>query len=265
MSVSGAAVPTTSALERVLRRDRLLIVAALAALTALSWLQMLAPAASAATGPAAGQHLAPCCGSRFSVAFAMWVVMMAGMMIPSAAPMVLTHAAIVRRRAAGGAPFVSSGLFLGGYLVAWVAFSAGAAALQCVLFRAAVLDGHSLSIGPWAGAAVLLAAAAFQVSPAKEACLSQCRAPVGYFITEWREGRAGAVMMGLRHGSFCIGCCWMLMAVLFAVGIMNVVWGAVLTAFVVAEKALPWRRAVVWSGTAACAAGAVILIWRAVS
>src|SRR3954454_15581991 len=98
-------VPATSALERVLRRDRLLIVAALVALTALSWLQMLAPAASAATGAAAGQHLAPCCGSRFSVAFAMWVVMMAGMMIPSAAPMVLTHAAIVRRRAAGGAPF----------------------------------------------------------------------------------------------------------------------------------------------------------------
>ena len=179
--------------------------------------------------------------------------------------MVLTHAAIVRRRAAGGAPFVSSGLFLGGYLLAWVGYSAGAAALQCVLFRAAVLDGHSLSIGPWAGAAVLIGAAAFQLSPAKEACLSQCRAPVGYFITEWREGRAGAVMMGLRHGTFCIGCCWMLMAVLFAVGIMNVVWGAVLTAFVVAEKALPWRRTVVWSGTAACAAGAVILIWRAAS
>src|SRR3982750_4911314 len=100
MSVSGAAVPTTSALERVLRRDRLLIVAALAALTALSWLQMVAPAACASTG----QHLAPCCGSRFSVAFAMWVVMMAGMMIPSAAPMVLTHAAIVRGGAVGREP-----------------------------------------------------------------------------------------------------------------------------------------------------------------
>ena len=261
----GSVAATTTALERVLRRDRLLIGASLAALTALSWVQMVSPDASAATGAVAGQLLAPCCGSRFSVAFAMWVVMMAGMMIPSVAPMVLTHAAIVRRRAAGGAPFVSSGLFLGGYLLAWVAFSAGAAALQCALFRAAVLDGRSLSVGPWAGAAVLIAAAAFQLSPAKSACLSQCRAPVGYFITEWREGRAGAVMMGLRHGTFCIGCCWMLMAVLFAVGIMNVVWGAVLTAFVVAEKALPWRRAIVWSGTAACAAGAVVLIWRAAS
>jgi predicted metal-binding membrane protein len=258
-----------SPLERLLRRDRLLIVAALAALTALSWVQMFAPAGGAtstststSTSPS---HLAPCCGARFTVAFAMWVVMMAGMMIPSVAPMVLTHAAIVRRRATRGAPFVSSSLFLSGYLLAWVAFSAAAAALQCVLFRAAILDGRSLSIGPWAGAAVLLAAAAFQLSPAKDACLSQCRAPVGYFITEWREGKRGAVTMGLRHGAFCLGCCWLLMAVLFAAGIMNVVWGAALTAFVVAEKMLPWRRAAVWSGSAACVAGAVILIWRAAS
>jgi predicted metal-binding membrane protein len=178
---------------------------------------------------------------------------------------VLTHAAIVRRRAGRGAPFVPSGLFLSGYLIAWVGFSAAAAFAQGVLFRAAVLDGRSLSVGPWVGAAVLLAAAAFQLSPAKSACLSQCRAPVGYFITEWRDGRHGAVIMGLRHGAFCIGCCWMLMAVLFAVGIMNVVWGAALTVFVVAEKVLPWRRAVVWSGGAACAAGAAILIWRATS
>lgn len=246
-------------LERILRRDRLIIAVVLAALTVLSWVQMVGPAEPD------GGALAPCCGSRFGVAFGMWVVMMVGMMIPSAAPMVLTHAAIMRRRAGQGAPFVSSALFLSGYLLAWVAFSAAAAFAQGVLFRAAVLDGRTLAIGPWAGAAVLIAAAVFQLSPAKNACLSQCRAPVGYFITEWRDGRNGALLMGLRHGVFCIGCCWMLMAVLFAVGIMNVVWGAALTAFVVAEKVLPWRRAVVWSGGAACAAGAAILIWRATS
>jgi predicted metal-binding membrane protein len=195
----------------------------------------------------------------------MWVVMMAGMMIPSAAPMVLTHAAIARRRAHLGAPFVSSALFLAGYLCAWAAFSAAAAGAQVALHRAAVLDARSLSVGPWAGAAVLIAAAAFQLSPAKSACLTRCRAPVGWFITEWRDGHAGAVTMGLRHGATCIGCCWLLMAVLFAVGIMNIVWGAALTAFVVAEKALPWRRTIVWSGSALCAAGAAILIWSAVS
>src|SRR4051812_16103177 len=168
-------------------------------------------------GPAAGPlgAVMPCCSSRFGVALVMWVVMMAGMMIPSVAPMVLTHAAIMRRRVAQGAPFVSSGLFLAGYLLAWSAFSAVAAFAQWVLFRSALLDGHSLSIGPWAGGAVLFAAAVFQLSPAKNACLSHCRAPLGYFITEWREGHSGAVTMGLRHGVFCIGCCWLLMAVLF--------------------------------------------------
>jgi predicted metal-binding membrane protein len=257
--MTGAGDVAIGNLERVLRRDRLLIIVALAALTALAWVQMFAPDGAA---PGGGQ-LRPCCGARFGVAFAMWVVMMAGMMIPSVAPMVLTHAAIVRRRVGQGAPFVSSGLFLAGYLLAWVVFSAAAAFVQGVLFRAAALDGRTLAIGPWAGAAVLIAAAAFQLSPAKNACLSQCRAPVGYFITEWRDGNRGAVMMGLRHGTFCIGCCWLLMAVLFAVGIMNVVWGAALTAFVVAEKILPWRRVVVWSGGAACIAAAAILMWRA--
>jgi predicted metal-binding membrane protein len=178
--------------------------------------------------------------------------------------MVLTHAAIARRRAAQGAPFVSSAFFLAGYLLAWTAFSAVAAFTQGLLFRAAVLDGRSLSVGPWAGAAVLAVAAIFQLSPAKSACLSQCRAPLGYFITEWRDGDSGAVVMGLRHGLFCIGCCWLLMAVLFAVGIMNVLWGAAVTALVVAEKVLPWRRPVIWAGSAACLAGAATLVWRAV-
>jgi len=206
----------------------------------------------------------PCCGASFGVAFAMWVVMMAGMMIPSVAPMVLTHAGIMRRRAAQGAPFVSSGLFLLGYLLAWSGFSAVAAFAQWALYRSNVLDGRSLSIGPWAGGAVLLAAGIFQLSSAKDACLSHCRAPLGYFVTEWREGRVGAVMMGLRHGVFCIGCCWLLMAVLFAVGIMNILWGAAITAFVVAEKILPWPRAVVWSGAALCLVGAAVLACRAV-
>jgi len=248
-------------LEATLRRDRLVIALALGAMTVVSWAQMVLPGQA----ESAGEILGPCCGSHFGIAFPMWVVMMAGMMIPSVAPMVLTHAAIVRRSVAGGAPFVPSGLFLGGYLLAWSAFSAAAAGAQVGLHRAAFLDAHSLSVGPWAGAAVLLAAAVFQLSPTKGACLSRCRAPVGYFITEWRDGKAGAVMMGLRHGTFCIGCCWLLMAALFAVGTMNLLWGAVLTMFVLAEKVLPWRRAVVWAGGATCVAGAVILVWRAVS
>jgi predicted metal-binding membrane protein len=251
---------TASTLEQVLKRDRLVISMTLAGLTVVSWVQMVVPS----DVPSAGERLMPCCGARFSVAFSMWVVMMAGMMIPSVAPMVLAHAGIMRRRVAAGAPFVSSSLFLAGYLLAWTGFSAVAASAQWVLYRSSLLDGHSLCIGPWAGGAVLLAAAVFQLSPAKDACLSQCRAPVGYFMTEWREGNMGAVEMGLRHGVFCIGCCWLLMAVLFAVGIMNILWGALITAFVLAEKILPWRRAVVWAGALLCLVGASLLVCRAV-
>jgi predicted metal-binding membrane protein len=197
-----------SALERMLRRDRLVVATVLAGLTALAWVQMVGP-----EGASLGDGLRPCCGARFGVTFAMWVVMMAGMMIPSVAPMVLTHAAIMRRR---GAPPLSSGLFLAGYLLAWSGFSAVAALAQRFLFRVALLDGRSLAVGPWAGAAVLLAAGLFQLSPAKGACLTRCRAPLGWFLTEWRDGPAGAVTMGLRHGLTCIGCCWLLMAILFS-------------------------------------------------
>jgi predicted metal-binding membrane protein len=250
---------TASTLERLLLRDRLVISTVLGALTIVSWAQMALP--DGATH--GGARLLPCCGARFAVVFSMWTVMMAGMMIPSAAPMVLTHAAMMRRRTAQGAPFVSSGLFLAGYLLAWTGFSAVAALAQWMLYHSSLLDGRSLSIGPWAGAGVLLAAGCFQLSPAKNACLAQCRSPVGYFITEWRDGPLGAVDMGLRHGMFCVGCCWLLMAVLFAVGIMNIVWGAAITAFVVAEKISPSQRAVVWSGSALCFFGAAALVYRA--
>jgi predicted metal-binding membrane protein len=254
--LGSRAVSTLSFLERALLRDRVIISIALCAMTIVSWAQMLAP-----DDGAPGER--PCCGARFTVVFSMWLVMMAGMMIPSAAPMVLTHAAIMRRRVAQGAPFVPSGLFLAGYLLAWSAFSAVAAFAQWALYHAALLDGRSLAIGSWAGALVLIAAALFQLSPAKDACLSQCRAPLGYFLTEWRDGHAGALVMGLRHGLFCIGCCWLLMAVLFAVGIMDLAWGAAITAFVIAEKLLPWRRAVVWAGCALCVLEAAMLGYRA--
>jgi predicted metal-binding membrane protein len=250
-------MPTT--IERVFLRDRLVIAWVLAGLTALSWLQMLLPNAT----PAGEDRLMPCCGTRFDVAFVMWTVMMAGMMIPSVAPMILSHAAIARRRVAIGTPLVSSALVLAGYLLVWTGFSAVAALAQCALYRGGFFDGHSLSIGPWAGGTVLLAAGVFQLSPAKNACLTHCRTPLGYFVTEWRHGHWGAVQMGARHGLYCMACCWLLMAILFAVGIMNILWGAVITAFVLAEKVLPWRRTVVWSGGLACMVAGMVLVCRA--
>ena len=246
-----------SPIERYFARDRWVIVTVLTALTILCWMQMV-------PSHVEGSHsLMPCCGATFSTAFWMWVVMMAGMMIPSVSPMVLAHAAIMRRRTGRGAPFVSSALFLGGYLLAWSGFGFVAAGAQWLLYRIALLDGRSLSVGPWAGAVVLVAAGLFQFSTQKNACLSQCRAPVGYFMTEWREGRLGAVKMGLHHGTYCIGCCWLLMAVLFSTGIMNLLWGAVITAFTIGEKVLPWPRLVVGIGGLGCFAGAAVLVGRA--
>jgi predicted metal-binding membrane protein len=250
-----------SGLGRLLRRERLVLAGLLAVLTALAWVDM---ARMAHEAPSGAGRLRPCCAS-FGLVFWMWVVMMAGMMIPSVAPMVLTHAAVVRRRVALGGPYVSSGLFFSGYLAAWTGLSLLAALLESGLHRTSLLDPETLRVQPLAGGLVLLCAGAFQLSSAKDRCLSQCRAPLGFFLTEWRDGRTGAFVMGLRHGWFCIGCCWLLMAVLFAVGVMSLWWGAAITAFVIAEKLLPWRRLVVWSGAAVCFVAGAILLSRALS
>jgi len=248
-----------SPIERVLRKDRLVLSILLAIATALAWAAM---ARMANEGLGGGERLMPCCAT-FGLIFWMWVVMMAGMMIPSVTPMVLTHAAVMRRRLKLGAPYVSSGLFLSGYLGAWSGFSFVAALAQWALHRSSLLNPETLRVHPLAGSAVLLCAGAFQLSEAKHACLSQCRAPLGYFITEWREGRAGAFIMGLRHGWSCIGCCWLLMAILFAAGVMSLWWGAAITAFVIAEKLMPWHRLVIWAGAILCFVGAAALIARA--
>jgi predicted metal-binding membrane protein len=249
----------TSPIERVLRNDRLVLSVLLGAVTTVAWAAM---ARMAHEGPGGGEKLMPCCAT-FGLIFWMWFVMMAGMMIPSVTPMVLTHAVVMRRRSKLGAPFGSSGLFLSGYLAAWSGFSLVAAVAQWALHRSSLLNPGTLRLHPLAGSVVLLAAGAFQLSRAKDVCLSQCRAPLGYFITEWREGSIGAFVMGLRHGWSCIGCCWLLMAILFTSGVMSLWWGAAITAFVIAEKLVPWHRLVVWFGAIVCFVGAAALIAQA--
>jgi predicted metal-binding membrane protein len=256
----GIVAPMESGLGRVLQRQRLILVCLLAILTGLSWVSM---ARMAAEAPGGGR-LPPCC-ETFALTFWMWVVMMAGMMIPSATPMVLTHAALVRRRVGCGGQYVSSALFLSGYLAAWTGFSFVAALAEWALQRSSLLDPGTLRVRPVAAALVLLSAGVFQLSPVKNVCLSQCRAPLGYFLTEWREGRFGAFVMGLRHGWSCIGCCWLLMAILFAAGVMSLWWGAALTAFVIAEKLLPWPRLAVWSGAILCFVGGAVVLAGAVN
>jgi len=192
--------------------------------------------------------------------FVMWAVMMAAMMIPSAAPMILMFARVNRERRERQRPYVPTAVFLAGYLTVWTAFSAVATLLQGALLKAALLSPMMVTTSPVLGGGLLLAAGIFQWTPLKRACLDHCRSPLSVILSEWREGTQGAFVMGLRHGAYCAGCCWTLMVLLFVAGVMNLLWVAAIAVFVLTEKAAPQG---VWVGRAAglalIAAGALMM------
>ncbi|SDC45205.1 Predicted metal-binding membrane protein [Geodermatophilus telluris] len=174
-----------------------------------------------------------------------WVVMTAAMMFPSVAPTVALYSRMTRRRSPLSPP-----LFVAGYLLAWTAAGLLAFALLTIVTRAA---GDVLAwdrAGRWVAGATLLVAAVYELTPLKDVCLGRCRSPLGYLLGSWREGRWGALRMGAGHGAWCVGCCWALMAALFALGVMSVVWMAVVAALIAVEKTLPWRRVATWGTTA---------------
>lgn len=177
-----------------------------------------------------------------AVVFTMWAIMMVGMMAPSASPVVLLFTRIQNGRQSPVPPGMASGLFLLGYLLAWMGFSAAATLIQWGMHSVMLISPAMVGTSPLVGGAVLIAAGIYQWTPAKHACLSHCRSPLGFLLNEWREGARGALVMGLRHGLYCIGCCWLLMGVLFVVGVMNLLWVALLAVFVLLEKTLPQGR-----------------------
>jgi predicted metal-binding membrane protein len=188
-----------------------------------------------------------------------WVVMMAAMMFPSVAPMVLMYVGLQRGRRERGmpAPVGATASFVGGYLLVWAA--AGLVG-YAVLKLGRDLDGGLLAwnrAGRWAAVGVLLAAAAYEFTPLKAACLTRCRGPLGFLVSQWRDGRGGALRMGAVHGGWCIGCCWALMAALFALGAMSLVWMILIAALIAVEKMLPWRGAAT-AGVAAVLLGLAI-------
>ncbi len=190
--------------------------------------------------------------------FVMWAVMMAGMMVPSAMPMILLFATLQRKRREERAPFVPTGVFLLGYLVVWTLFSVAATFTQWGLHEASLLSSRMVVTAPLAGAALLVAAGVYQWTPLKEACLRKCRTPLDFLMTEWREGARGALVMGLRHGLFCAGCCALLMGLLFVAGVMNLLWVAAGAAFVLVEKLIPAGR---WPSRLSGAALAAWGLW----
>jgi len=187
----------------------------------------------------------PWSAARFGLTFAMWWVMMIGMMLPGAAPMILTFATVNRNKCANGQDFVPVSVFTLGYLLVWGLFSASATVAQWALDQLAMLSASLGMISPKVGGALLIAAGIYQFTPLKQACLRHCRSPFAFVLNRWHDGRTGALRMGMEHGTFCLGCCWVLMALLFVVGVMNLLLVAAIAAFVLVEKLLPGG---VWIG-----------------
>jgi len=173
--------------------------------------------------------------------FIMWAVMMAAMMLPTAIPMVLAFMIVNRRRESGGA-IVPVWAFTSGYLSIWTVYSAGATVAQWGLLRAALLSPVTLVSGPVLGGILLITAGIFQWTPWKDACMVKCRNPIGFLLTHWRPGNMGAFKLGTRYGLYCVGCCWLLMMLSFALGVMNLVWMAALSVFMLIEKISPVGR-----------------------
>lgn len=272
-------------LERLLRRDRAITAAGLAVLCALAWVYVATGAGLGhsaldmttlslfphkAAAPMGGMSMpgmemsgmvmpaADWSLGRWALTVAMWWTMMVAMMAPSATPTVLLYARVHRHASSQGRPegLAPTPAFLAGYLLAWLGFSLAAAALQWALERTGLVSASTLgSLSRWLSAAVLIGAGLYQLSPLQKVCLDHCRSPAAFLARHWRPRAAGAVRLGVLHGAFCVGCCWMLMALLFVGGIMNLAWIGALTVLVMAEKVLPGGR---WM---AGAGAVVLLVW----
>ena len=173
------------------------------------------------------------------VVFAMWAVMMVAMMVPSATPMLLTFATVTRSRRTQEKSLFPVWMFLSGYLVLWTAFSLAATLAQWALHSLLLISPMMVGTSPVLGSVLLVLAGIYQWTPFKQACLRHCRTPLQFLLTYWQDGTAGAFLIGLRHGAYCLGCCWLLMTILFAVGVMNLAWIAALSVFVLLEKIVP--------------------------
>jgi predicted metal-binding membrane protein len=230
-------------------RDRLLIRCCILAIAALAWAylfyldhqmsQAMTQETMSASMEMPGMPMTrPWAGAEVFFTFVMWAVMMAGMMAGSAMPVMLLFAGAHARRGERAVRQMTL-LFGVGYAVVWIGFSALATLTQWALHDAAMLSPMMAASSPQVGAAILCAAGVYQLTPFKQTCLTHCRSALGFFMTHWRDGRFGALQMGLRHGAYCLGCCWAVMLVLFVVGVMNLVWVAALALLLLLEKVGP--------------------------
>ena len=242
MSRPARNVNNRTPLEALLRRDRWLVGGSLAAAVALCWAWLVPMGRDmygAMDGTAAWMMTDTWDWPHLVLLFAMWAVMMAGMMLPSAAPALLIYTAVIRKSPDGARAPAHANAFAGGYLVVWTLFSLLATILQRALAHTSLMSPMMESSNRWFGGGLLIVAGIFQFTPWKRTCLDACRSPAEFLTRHWRPGVAGGFYLGLANGLFCLGCCWALMLLLFVGGVMNLWWIAALTVFVLLEKLAP--------------------------
>ena len=258
-------------LARLLRRERAILFIVIAVVAAIAWVYIALLAGAMAMGgmdmagyralPALEAMMVPATqpwtADEVALVFVMWAVMMVGMMLPSATPMILLYVRVARQSMENGRPLASAIWFAAGYLMIWCAFALIATAAQWALERLLLLSPMMASTSRLFGGVVLTAAGLYQWSPLKQACLKQCQLPWLFVQNNggFRAGAAGALMLGARHGAYCVGCCWALMTLLFVLGVMNLIWIALLAILVLAEKIVPGRALSRIAGAALVGAG----------
>ena len=234
-----------SQFEAILRRDRAIILAGLTVVTLAAWAYLAHQYLHMRSAGAAdmGTHMAmpqmqSWGGVEFILLWIMWAVMMVGMMVPSVGPLILIFARANRANATPGV-IGSATLLLIGYLTVWTGFSGLAAMAQWQLHRAALLSATMVITSPVIGGALFVFAGVFQFTALKRTCLVHCRSPMSFLMKEWQDGRYGTLILGFKHGAYCVGCCWVLMAMLLVAGVMNLLWVAAIAGFVLLEKVTP--------------------------
>lgn len=257
-------------MEFLLRRDSAFVLGGIVAVTALAWVyigylaQEMTSMGVTSLGGATQQLIEPQMATwgvgDFALMFMMWAVMMVAMMMPSAAPMMVIFARVSRTRRRQQRPYIPTSVFISGYLGVWTGFAVVATLMQWGLHSASLLSPMMVSKSTTLGGALLIGAGMFQWTPLKYACISHCRNPLAFLLSQWREGPMGALRMGVHHGIYCLGCCWIIMGLLFVLGVMNLLWIAALAAFVLVEKLVP---AGMWGNLVTGATGFFLVSWGA--
>ena len=229
----------TTTLEDMIRRDRWLILVGIVLSVGLAWAYLVDMALGMSDTTMMMAEATPWAAGTVVSMIIMWAVMMVGMMLPSASPMILIFAKVARRKRELGRVSAPTPIFVLGYVVVWTVFSIAAGLVQSALQGVALLSPMLVSTSGYLGGGLFVLAGLYQLTPLKNACLRYCRSPMDFVLNHWREGRRGAFLMGLEHGAWCAGCCWAIMALLFVLGGMNLVWVAALTVLVLVEKVIP--------------------------